>query len=244
MSLKRKHVEELPEHGSYSQPADTGSAATLMSKMVYAKEYLKLKDRPISYSDIWSYLSPPSTQQHHRAPLREALLADPRVEYEAKGLDGQPSFRYRPIHNVRSAEELKRYLQIQPTAQGISVRELKDGWPSAIADIDALELKGEILVTRNQKDNSPKMVWANDPSLSVHIEADFQNIWHKIRLPANPTDMRTELQKARLTPTSQVKESQKVLGSKLAKKRINRKPTRSTNNHMAHILKDYSNTKR
>lgn len=241
--LKRKRPD-IGENGSYSQPADTGSGREVMTKVVYAIDYLKSKDRPISFSDIWNYLSIPMDQEQHRTVLRQALVAHPKVDYEPRGLDGQPSFRFRPMHNVRSGEELKGYLQRQTTAQGISVRELRDGWPSAIAEIEEMESKGELMVTRNKKDNVPKMVWPNDPSLSQHIDEDFQNFWHKIKLPANPSDMRLELEKAGLTPTSQIKEAVKVLGNKDKKKRINRKAGKSTNTHMAGILKDYSNMRR
>ena len=134
---------------------------------------------------------------------------------------------------------MKAYLQRQTTAAGISVKELKDGWPGAIAEIDALEKQGELLVTRNKKDNMPKMVWPNDPSLAIHVDDDFQNYWHKIRLPANPSDLRLELEKAGLTPTSQVKEIVKVSGAREKKRRINRKAGRTTNAHMAGILKEY-----
>jgi len=210
-----------------------------MTQVVYAVDYLKSKDRPVTFSDIWNYLSIPQDQQQNKSYLRRALTSHPKVEFDPHGLQGQASFRFRPVHNVRSGDELKAYLQRQTTAAGISVKELRDGWPGAIAVIDDLEKQGELLVTRNKKDNVPKMVWPNDPSLSVHVDDDFQTFWHKIKLPANPSDLRSELEKAGLTPTSQVKEIVKVSGAREKKRRINRKAGRSTNTHMAHILKEY-----
>lgn len=242
--LKRKRPDQLAENASYSQPADTGSGKEVMTQVVYAIDYLKSKDRPIGFNDIWNYLSIPANQQQHRAVLRRALVEHPKVDFDPNGIDGHPSFRFRPVHNVRSADELKGYLQRQPTAQGISVKELKDGWPTAIAEIENLESKGELLVTRNKKDNTPKMVWPNDPSLALHIDQDFQDYWQKIKLPANPDDMRAELEKAGLTPTSQVKEVIKLGGAREKKKRISRKIGRSTNTHMTGILKDYTQVKR
>ncbi|KAI4846037.1 putative transcription initiation factor TFIIE, beta subunit, partial [Aureobasidium sp. EXF-8846] len=126
--LKRKR-QDLPQNAAYSQPADTGSGREVMTQVVYAIDYLKSKDRPISFTDIWNYLSIPANQQQHRQVLRRALMEHPKVDYDPKGLDGQhPSFRFRPVHNVRSADDLKAYLQRQHTAQGISVKELKEGW--------------------------------------------------------------------------------------------------------------------
>lgn len=241
--LKRKRPD-VADNATYSQPADKGSGSQVLTQVVYAQDYLKLKDRPVGFNDIWNYLSIPADHQQHRAVLRRALMLNPKIDYDPKGLDGHGSFRFRPKHAVRSAEELKGYLQRQPTAQGISVKDLKEGWPTAITEIEAMERKGELLVTRNKKDNTPKMVWPNDPSLAQHIDQDFQDFWHKVKLPANPSDMRAELEKAGLTPTSQVKETVKVLGAREKKKRISRKVGRSTNTHMTGILKDYTQVKK
>jgi transcription initiation factor TFIIE subunit beta len=231
--LKRKR-QDLPQNAAYSQPADTGSGREVMTQVVYAIDYLKSKDRPISFTDIWNYLSIPANQQQHRQVLRRALMEHPKVDYDPKGLDGQhPSFRFRPVHNVRSADDLKAYLQRQHTAQGISVKELKEGWPDAIPEI-----------VRQKKDNIPKMVWPNDPSLDQRIDQDFKDYWLKTTLPANPGDLRIELEKAGITPTSQVKEVIKVSGGKDKKKRTSRKAGRSTNTHMVGILKDYNATKK
>lgn len=241
--LKRKR-QELAENASYSQPQDTGSGREVMTKVVYSIEWLKAKEIFVSFEDIWSYLSIPENERGMKPVLRRALMEHPKVEFEpgvCKDKDGKtvPGFRFRPMHNVRSADELIGYLQRQSTAQGINVKELKDGWSTAVAEIDALEAKGELLVTRNKKDNTPKMVWANDPSLSLHIDQDFQDYWHKIRIPED-TDIRNDLIKAGLTPTSQVKEVIKVGGAREKKKRVSRKIGRSTNLHMTGILKDYS----
>ncbi|KAI5241502.1 putative transcription initiation factor TFIIE, beta subunit [Aureobasidium subglaciale] len=242
--LKRKR-QDLPQNAAYSQPVDTGSGKEVMTQVVYAIDYLKSKDRPINFTDIWNYLSIPANLHQHRQVLRRALMEHPKVDYDPKGLDGtHPSFRFRPVHNVRSADDLKAYLQRQYTAQGISVKELKEGWPDAIPEIERLEAKGELLVVRQKKDNIPKMVWPNDPSLDQRIDQDFKDYWSKITLPANPGELRAELEKAGLTPTSQVKEVIKVSGGRDKKKRTSRKVGRSTNTHMVGILKDYSQMKK
>jgi len=230
---KRKRPEE---NTTYSQPAATGLGQEMMTRVHYAVEYLKEKDRPIKFDDIFKYLSIPPDRKDEGRRLRSALMSHPKVEFEQR----EGTFRFRPVHNVRSAEELRGYLQQQPTAAGISVKELRDGWPGAIAAIDFLEKEGNLLVTRNKKDNVPKLVWPNDPSLglSVAVDDDFQAYWHKIKVP-DATDLRQELEKAGLTPTSQVKEITPVNGGGKKKRRINRKAGRSTNTHMSHILKEY-----
>ncbi|PNS21169.1 hypothetical protein CAC42_3507 [Sphaceloma murrayae] len=235
-TLKRK-MGDVPVAVS-----EVSSGREIMTQVVYAIEYLKDKDRPIAFGDIWQYLSIPQDQQRHRPALLKALMAHPKVEYisNKQGPGGQHTFRFKPIHNVRSGDELLAYLQRQKTAQGISVKELRDGWNDAQATIESLERKGLILVTHNKKDNSPKMVWINDKSLTISVDDDFKQFWTNLRLPTNDSDIRSELERAGITPTSQVKDTIKLGPQKKEKRRINRKAGRSTNTHMSGILKDYS----
>ncbi|TKX18277.1 transcription initiation factor IIE subunit beta [Elsinoe australis] len=235
-NLKRK-MPEVPMIVN-----EVSSGREIMTQVVYAIEYLREKDRAISFQDIWQYLSIPQDQQRHRPALLKALMAHPKVEHipNKQGGGGQHMFRFKPMHNVRNGDELVAYLQSQKTAQGISVKELRDGWNDAHQTIEALEKNGVLLVTHNKKDNSPKMVWLNDTSLTISVDDDFKQFWTNLRLPTNDSDMRSELERAGLTPTSQVKEAIKLGPQKKEKRRINRKAGRSTNTHMNGILKDYS----
>ncbi|KAF2220727.1 hypothetical protein BDZ85DRAFT_267051 [Elsinoe ampelina] len=219
---------------------EVSSGREIMTQVVYAIDYLKDKDKPIAFGDIWQYLSIPQDQQRHRPALLKALMSHPKVEHMPNKQGGQHMFRFKPMHNVRNGDELVAYLQGQKTAQGISVKELKDGWSDATQVIEGLEKKGTLLVTHNKKDNTPKMVWLNDTSLSMKVDDDFKLFWTNLRLPTNDGDIRSELERAGLTPTSQVKETIKLGPQKKEKRRINRKAGRSTNTHMNGILKDYS----
>lgn len=214
-----------------------------MTQITYALEYLKSKEKPVSFKDIFDYLSIKDIDAQQKKTMHSILTNHAKVEHDKNGFGGKGSFRFRPTHNVRSADELLGFLQRQPTAQGISVRELKDGWPGAIDAIDNLELEGKLLVTRNKKDNSAKMVWPNDPSLAQHVDSDFRELWHKIELPPNPNDLRAELIKAGLTPTSQVVEKKQNADKKEKKKKV-RRGGKTTNTHMAGILRDYSDRRK
>lgn len=225
---------------SSSYSIDTGSGKEVMTQVYYAMEYLKSKDRPVSFHDICSYISIPASQQHY-AVLRRALIEHPRVDYDPRGLDGHSSFRFRPVYNIRCADELMDYLKCQTSAQYVSVEALEEGWPTAVAEVEALESKGELLVrrvVRNRRNDT--LVWLNDSSLTLHIDQDFQDYWHSIKLPPNPSDMRSELEEAGLTPTSQVKEVAYPSSAKGKKRKILRKIGRTTNAHMDGVLRDYS----
>lgn len=239
--LKRKRPETV--NIVFSQPADTGSGKHLMTQVTYAVDYLKQKDKPVVFDDIFGYLSIPDIDLQGKRTLEHILKSHIKVDYDRKGLNGVGSFRFRPIHDVRSADGLLAFLQRQPTAQGILVRELKEGWPGAVDAIHSLETQGRILVTRNKKDATPKMVWANDPSLTHEVESEFTTMWHKIKVPANAADLRRELVDFGLTPTSVIKMSTSGQGKEKKKKAV-RSGGKLTNTHMNSILRDFSHLRR
>ncbi|KAF2239237.1 putative transcription initiation factor TFIIE, beta subunit [Viridothelium virens] len=242
--LKRKRPDPPPT--TYAQTADPANGGNVMALAVYAVKYLKEKEKALTFDDIYRFLSvPPQLNTDSvRRDLRNHLKTNPRVDYIPKGFDGKGAFTYRPLHPVHSADELKGYLQARPTAQGISVKELKEGWSAVPTAIDELEAKGELLVTRNKKDGAPKHVWPDDPSLAQHVEQEFRQLWHKMELPPNVSEMRAELERAGLTPTSQIKQPVAQKKQKEKKKRAPRSGGRTTNVHMTAVLKDYSNRKK
>ncbi|KKZ60900.1 transcription initiation factor TFIIE subunit beta [[Emmonsia] crescens] len=229
----------------YSQPANTGTGKDIMTQVVFAIDHMKSKDYALKFSDILSYLS---LQQQGHDPgyiqaLKRILQSHDKVEYDPSGANGEGTFRFKPPHNIRSAEQLLRKLQSQSTAQGMSVRELREGWPNIVQTIDKLEKEGKLLVTRNKKDDHPKMVWANDPSLIQQFDPEFRQIWEKIKIPDQQT-VTEELEKAGITPTSKnkvVKTRPKIEHKKVKKARRSGK---TTNTHMAGVLRDYSHLKR
>ncbi|KAI9714436.1 MAG: hypothetical protein M1820_000397 [Bogoriella megaspora] len=245
--LKRKRPNPSPnESTSLSQQADNPTSANVMALAVYAVKYLKDKEKTLSFDDIYRFLSAPPALDTAtvKRELTHALKINPRVNFDPKALDGKGGFSYRPLHPVHSADELKGYLQGRTTAQGISVKELKEGWSAISQAIDELELKGELLVTRNKKDGAPRHVWPDDPSLAQNVEPEFRKLWHEIKLPENPSEMRAELERAGLTPTSQIKQPMMQKKQAVKKKRAPRSGGRTTNVHMATVLKDYSNRKK
>ena len=160
-------------------------------------------------------------------------------------IDGREKdlFSFRPIHNIRSADGLLRYLQSQPTAQALSVKDLKDGWHGALDAIDNLEKQGRLSVTRHKKDDSARFVWPNDPSLFFPIDQEFRKIWQKIKLP-EPAVLADELEREGLTPANKSR-SVKMKPVKQEKKtKRARKGGKTTNTHMAGVLRDYSHLKK
>lgn len=241
--LKRKRPE--PSNVVYSQPADTGTGRNIMTQVTYAVDYLKTKEVPQTLAQVVGYLSLKTLESQQSIAM--ILKKHDRVEYKKDSSNPDWSagtYRFRPLHNIRTATQLLAHLQNQPTAQGLSVRELKEGWAGAEDAIDFLESKNQILVTRNKKDNHAKMVWANDPSLTQHVDPEFQTLWFKAILPSKE-DLPREMEKIGLKPTSADPSSIIAAAPKEKQKKQKkaRKGGRTTNLHMAGILRDYSSTK-
>ncbi|KAL5337887.1 transcription initiation factor IIE, beta subunit [Aspergillus crustosus] len=239
---KKRHDADIV----YSQPANTGTGKDIMTQVVFAIEHMKSKGLPLTFSDIVSYLS-----LQHRAndlgyvqALRSILQMHEKVQYDASGANGDGTFSFRPPHNIRTSEQLLQKLQAQSTGVGMSVRELREGWPNVEDTINKLEKEGKLLVTRNKKDDHAKMVWANDPSLIQHFDDEFKQIWEKIKIPVDTQIVKEELEKAGIVPTNK----NKVVKARpnLEHKKV-KKPRRSgktTNTHMMGVLRDYSHLKR
>lgn len=228
----------------YSQPANTGTGKEIMTQVFFAVDYMKSKGNPLKFEDIASYLSlvQQGHDQRYIRELERILQKHNKVEYDPTGAGGKGTYQFRPPHNVRNADQLLKALQSQNTGHGMSVAELKEGWPNIVQTINKLEEEGKLLVTRNKKEDLPKMVWANDPSLIQEFDPEFKHIWERIRIPESAAVVE-ELEKAGITPTSKnkvIKPRPKVEQKKTKKARRSGK---TTNTHMAGILRDYSHLK-
>ncbi|KAK0934589.1 hypothetical protein LTR29_013855 [Friedmanniomyces endolithicus] len=247
----------------------------IMRLVVGAVEKLKDNDfKALSWLELLRYMSLPFDLRGAKgeATFKRALQSHHRLQYiHAKdSASGQESFRYKPLHPVTNGEELRDYLARLETAQGVPVKELKDGWPDCIPTLDRLEKLGCILVSRSKKDGAPHRVYPDNPRYHitaaptnpnsktsksadgpsattlqevVKISPGFQAFYANIRLPANDNDLRAELEKAGLTPTSAVREVSKGPLKKKERKRVDRKNAKKTNVHLAGLLKDYSKVK-
>ncbi|KAH7384516.1 hypothetical protein BKA66DRAFT_416519 [Pyrenochaeta sp. MPI-SDFR-AT-0127] len=233
---KRKRPAEGATPVVYSQPQDTGSGEHVYTRLTYATDHLRSRPSEwMTFDAIMGFLNvPPGHVQ--REQLRALMRADNagnRISWNAR----EETYRYKPKLNIRNPAQLKGYLQNQKSAQGLAIKDLKDGWATVADDIKAMEDKKEVLVKRT-KDGVPKTVWDNDASLMHPMDPEFMNAWHKIAIPANPDDLRNTLLNVGLTAASQPR--QIVTAPKGKKKKTVRRGGKQTNTHMAHILKDFS----
>jgi transcription initiation factor TFIIE subunit beta len=229
----------------YSQPQETGTGSHIYTQLTYTITWLR--NRMADGDDSWHSLKEIMDYLNVHDPTMKAQLQtlyrsrNPtnRIAYNQK--DG--TYRYKPIYDIRNANQLKGFLQNQKSAQGISVKDLKDGWPTVHNVLKIMEGNKEVLIKRNLKDQVAKTVWGNDATLMHDMDPEFQNEWHKIQIPPNPDDLRNALLAAGLKPSSAPRQAEAKKTDKKRKKAV-RRGGKQTNAHMANILKDFSHMRK
>lgn len=218
-----------------SAASQAGSDAR--TNVVYATDRLKEKfPASIPADDLIAFVLP----AHKRGDttqinlFKQFLRVNPKVNYDPK----TDSYTFRPLHNIASADDLLSFLQKQENALGINVRELKDGWPNVEETIDKLEAQHKLLVTRNKKDNHPRMVWANDPTLTAPLDTEFRDVWVQIPLP-NVEETIRELKRMNHKPAGELPTQDSAVKVEKKKKKA-RRGAKITNQHMVGLFKDYS----
>jgi len=232
---KRKRPADGPAV-VYSQPQDAGTGEHVYTRLTYTIDWLREQNQWTTFEEIMKYLGVDATNPQ-RAQLRTLFRSNSagnRISWNATN----DTYRYKPKLDIRNPAQLKGYLQNQKSAQGLSIKDLKDGWATVADDIKAMEDKKEVLVKR-AKDGVAKTVWDNDPSLMLMMDPDFKNEWHKIAIPANPEELRATLLNIGLHAATAPRQINSG-GPKQKKKRAPRQGGKQTNTHMAHILKDFS----
>lgn len=151
-----------PDEGSkvvYSQPLDTEERSHLYTQVTYAIEHLREQpDKWFTFRDIMNYLNIREDNKVLRSHMRAFFHADNagnKIEFD----QATKKYRFKPKFNIRNNAELRQYLQNQKSAQGLAVKDLKEGWVNVQDDLRILEARKQILVKHNQKDNNAKTVY-------------------------------------------------------------------------------------
>lgn len=246
---KRKREEIKPV--VWSQPAATGYGSEQFTNVTYVIEFLKKKSEPKTFKEILEYLSqvgmPESEKKKMVSILKKhgRVLHRPDLSLNIQSWDSG-TYEHRPKLPVRSSESLIAYLQGLGSAQGILVKDIKDGWPDCVDAIDDMEQEHRLLVTRTKKDNLPRMVWLDDPTLWHSVDLEFHQMWKNSGELPSVDEVVRKLQEAGQKPASEdpSKRVKAAPKAKEKKKRAARRGGKTTNTHMAHLLRDSGDLKR
>lgn len=237
--LGKRTVQPLPETAPPEPkqpkltsvvPMPVGNAGKHMNtQSLHAVEFLKKQEKPVTFEDLEGYLSSPVQ------PLIPLFMRNPHLRVDKN------TVTYVSKLGVYSADDLMRYLQRMPTFQGVSVRELKDGWSGALPTIAKLEQEQRIIVLRNRKDDTPRLVWPNRGGRIGGIDPRFVSLWQAARVPS-ASELPKKLEMVGLKPSSvdpaSVKREAKPAQERKRKPRAPR--SKITNTHMKGLLKDFS----
>ncbi|KAK4166813.1 transcription initiation factor IIE subunit beta [Cladorrhinum sp. PSN259] len=252
-SRRDRDAANTPNHNIvFSQPAMTGTGDSVISQMAYAVSWLRGKDEPQPYNSVLGYLSYTSRPESEQEFFVEQMRRHPQIQWIPDPNLSEQTWRtgkylHRPaIPGVKSKTTLLGYLQKKTDASGVSVKDLKDGWPDCDTAITELESEHKVLVVRAKKDGVARMVWLDDSSLENEIDPQLKMMWTRVELPSLET-IAARLIAAGQKPASEDPRNKVALpgsGADKKKKRAQRRTGKSTNTHMEHLLKDYSYMKR
>ncbi|GMM37226.1 transcription factor TFIIE subunit [Saccharomycopsis crataegensis] len=227
----RLELEKRIEAENFAAQYDL-SSSHLSTNLHLAVEVVKGAGKPITLEALKKEL-----KTNDISKLLMALQNTDRIKYNAD----KHTLEYVSTHNIKSPSALLEFLNSQVIFKGITVKELKDGWPNCNAALNDLEKKNKILVLRAKKDNTPKYVWINYRELALRaIDTEFVQMWNKVKLPS-VNELPLKLNERGIKPTS-VDPSSLKRGNNARLKKRQKKPRkgRITNTHMIGKLRDYS----
>lgn len=206
------------------------SGSHLLTRLHLAVEYIRKEDAPVPVQKLAAYLG-----FDIRDTLLPLLKEIDRIKYDV----ATNSLEYMSLHNIRNLDDLLNFLRLQPTFKGVAVKELRDGWAGCMEAVAQLEEEDKVLVLRNKKENTPRLVWANFGGEIGTIEPEFVTLWNKIRIPGRDL-LYQALVDNLLKPTGA--DPHEIIKKPQVQERKQKKARRGkiTNTHMKGILKDYS----
>ncbi|KAF2744671.1 hypothetical protein M011DRAFT_448926 [Sporormia fimetaria CBS 119925] len=237
---KRKYADDKDKKVVYSQPISQGPGGEIFSKVLHVKDQLQQTRKWETHAQVMAWagiLTNDTATEKKILPTLRSSHESNRIEWDPK----TNMYRYRPKLPVSNEEELMALLQKRTSAVGVSVKDLKDGWPDAPSAIDDMEANNELLVLRYQKDQQPKTVWLNDPHLKTKMDPRFKADWHAIKLPEDE-ELRATLQIAGIKPSSAPKRV--MAATKEKKKKAVRSRGKKTNTHMDFLTKELAHLKK
>lgn len=249
-----RHGTPTPTPAAIAAAAQANYGSDMLTQLTYAVEFLKAKAAPKTLQEVLDHLTLQHAADAEQQKFALLMRKHGRIQFIAssrvKGSDlpqwrtGKYEFRAK-IPGVNTKATLLEHLQRKTDASKLDVKDLKDGWPDCDRAIDELESDHKILVVRTKKDGHAKFIWSDDPPLFHPVDAEFRNMWQKVELPSLD-DIVRKLVAVGQKPASEDPrlKAKETMNQKKQKKRINRTNKRVTNEHMKHLLKDYSHLKR
>ncbi|RPA84735.1 hypothetical protein BJ508DRAFT_303492 [Ascobolus immersus RN42] len=238
--MKRKLTLEQP-------PANDARNSKIASELVTIVTHLKQIEQPIKTVDLGRQIHRP-IDPHLKAILR----AFPRLHYDEK----EDTFEFVTLYGIKDKDALIRHLRMlsEKSMEGLSFKELSEGWKGAEDVVSQLENEKLVLVHRKRARGSKtktciEKIWWNDQAVEMpEIDEELRMLWTFIKLPEPSTLSRAltdaGLKAAGVDPMTVKVSNTGIEGIRTRKRaRKNGKSVRSmllTNSHIGHLMKDYA----
>ncbi|KAG8934299.1 hypothetical protein FRC02_010253 [Tulasnella sp. 418] len=155
------------------------------------------------------------------------------------------TYTYKHEYQVRSPDELLKEIKMRgKEGSGISIKQLKETFPTAVQVIEEFEKEGKVLVMRTSKEAQPRLVFWNDVPENQggkKVEDEFLSLWADLHNPVE-ADLLRSLERDGLQATASESLPIKPLPTKKKgkKPRTSTRPAKITNTHLAiDLSKDF-----
>ncbi|EJT80875.1 hypothetical protein GGTG_00868 [Gaeumannomyces tritici R3-111a-1] len=236
----------------FSQPANTGFGTDVGTNIIYIVEYLKKEGgAPRTLDDLLAHVGLTRVDERKMREVRDRLLTHTKVKYNPEteppaGADPAESWRRGTYEHcptlpgVKDEHALLAHLRSLRQAQGLAVKDIKDGWADCEKAIDRMEAEHKLLVVRAKKGGLARSVWIDDPALNHDVDDEFKILFHRVEMPA-AEDMVRKLTQVGQKPTSEDPRLKiQAVEKKQKKKSARRSGAQRTNTHMAHLLEKFN----
>lgn len=167
-----------------------------------------------------------------------ALSDNPKIEMTADG-----KYAFKPTFKLRDRKSLLRLLEkydIQGKG-GILLDDVMESLPNAEKILKQLEQTDSVIIINRTVDKK-RVLFYNDKSLKFPVEEDFQKMWRSVAVDGMDEQKIQDYLEKQGINSMQDLNSKKITPIQKRKKSAVRKKTnfKKTNDHVADILKDYS----
>lgn len=219
----------------------TGSSQFNFSVLAKIVKHMKQRHlvgdtEPLSFEDILdetNQLDLGVRQQHWLQT--EALQNNPKIDVTDDG-----KYCYKPVFKLKDRKSLTRLLDKydRDGKGGIHIEDIQESLMNA--DNHIKKLDDSITIITRQQDKK-KILYYNDKTVQINIDEDFQKLWRSVAVDGiDETKIEEYLLKQGITSM------QDLGGKKVNTVQKRKKPSKkgkifkTTNQHVSHLLQDYS----
>eukprot|EP00897_Mesotaenium_endlicherianum_P009583 jgi/Mesen1/8653/ME000502S08009 len=196
-------------------------------------EHLFLDRKPMTAKEIEDYTFVDVSAD---SELQERLKNNPKIAFTGD------AYVYRAKHELAGKDDLLRL--IRSHKDGIPMADVRDAYDAVETHVQEVRAAGQVWVLEN-RESKDVILYPNDPKVVIHVDDDVKQLFLGVELPREFTDLEKTLEKAGMTPTTNIIRRRLQAGlshvqkpSQKQKKRRESKRTKYTNSHLPELFQN------